>query len=175
MRQLYAEKSYENVNIALFQPDMAENVAATIRLAACLGVPVSIIEPSGFVWDQRRLRRIGMDYLEKVTLRRIPSFSAFDDERRRAGRRLVLLTTKGAVAHHEAAYNADDVLLAGRESAGVPEEVHAIADLKVRLPMVHGMRSLNVVTALSMVLGEALRQTHGFPAPEYPGSPDPAR
>jgi tRNA (cytidine/uridine-2'-O-)-methyltransferase len=154
------------VNIALFQPDIAENVAATIRLAACFGVPLSVIEPSGFVWDQRRLRRIGMDYLEKAALRRLPSFSAFDEERRKAGRRVVLLTTKGAVVHHEAIYEADDILLAGRESAGVPDEVHAIADLRVRLPMVSGMRSLNVVTALSMVLGEALRQTGRFPIPE---------
>ncbi len=151
------------MNIALFQPDMAENVAATIRLAACLGVPVSIIEPTGFVWDQRRLRRIGMDYLDKVRLERIPSFSAFEEKRRAGRRRLVLLTTKGAVAHCDVDYRADDVLLAGRESAGVPDDVHEVADVRVRLPMVHGMRSLNVVIALSMVLGEALRQTRGFP------------
>lgn len=163
------------MNIALFQPDMAENVAATIRLAACFGVPVSIIEPTGFVWDQRRLRRIGMDYLDKAQLERMPSFTAFEEKRRRGRHRLVLLTTKGAVAHHDVDYEADDILLAGRESAGVPDEVHQVADLRVRLPMSPGMRSLNVVIALSMVLGEALRQTRGFPKDEWGGSVDPGR
>jgi tRNA (cytidine/uridine-2'-O-)-methyltransferase len=151
------------VNIALFQPDMAENVAATVRLATCFGLPLSIIEPCGFIWDQRRLRRIGLDYLDQAEITRFPSFPSFEEERRKAGRRLVLLTTKAAVAYHEASYQADDVLLAGRESAGAPDEVHKAADLRVRLPMVPGMRSLNVVTALSMVLGEALRQTGRFP------------
>ncbi len=114
-----------------------------------------------------------MDYLDRAEHRRLPSFSAFEEERRKLDRRLVLLTTKGAVDYHGATYHADDILLAGRESAGVPEEVHAVADLRVRLPMAPGMRSLNVVTALSMVLGEALRQTGGFPVPERADAPDP--
>jgi tRNA (cytidine/uridine-2'-O-)-methyltransferase len=151
------------LNIALFQPDMAANVAATIRLATCFAQPVSIIEPLGFVWDRKRLRRVGMDYLETADIRRFSSFSAFEDQRRREGRRLVLLTTKGAMAHHHASFASDDILLAGRESAGVPDDVHEVADLRVRLPMAAGARSLNVVTAIAMVLGEALRQTGGYP------------
>ena len=151
------------LKIALFQPDMAANVAATIRLAACFRQPVSIIEPLGFVWDQKRLRRIGMDYLDKAEIRRFPSFTSFNEDRLHEGRRLVLLTTKAAKPHHHLTFRADDILLAGRESAGVPDEVHDAADIDVRLPMADGMRSLNVVTAIAMVLSEALRQTKGFP------------
>jgi len=150
------------LNIALFQPDMAGNAAAAIRLAVCFALPISIIEPTGFVFDDRRLRRVGMDYLDRAEILRWPSFQAFDTARRRDRQRLVLLTTKGAVAHHEAQFLKDDILLAGQESGGVPDDVHAAADLRVRLPMAKGIRSLNVVTALSMVLGEALRQTGVF-------------
>lgn len=142
---------------------MAANAAAAIRLAACFGLTIAIIEPLGFVWDDRRLRRVGMDYLDKARIERWPSFQAFEAARREEGRRLVLLTTGAEVSHHRAAYRTDDILLAGRESAGVPDDVHALADLRVRLPMADGVRSLNVVTALAMVLGEALRQTDGFP------------
>lgn len=152
------------MNIALFQPDMAENAAATIRLATCFGLPLSIIEPTGFVWDQRRLRRIGLDYLEKAEITRWPSWRHFDEERRERGSRLVLLTTRADTAYHRVAYQADDILLGGRESAGVPDDVHEAADLRVHLPMMPGCRSLNLVTALSMVLSEALRQTGGFPS-----------
>ncbi|MEZ5932329.1 MAG: TrmH family RNA methyltransferase [Alphaproteobacteria bacterium] len=151
------------MKIALFQPDMAANAAASIRLAACFGLPIAIIEPLGFVWDDRRLRRVGMDYLGKARIERWASFQAFEQARRDEGRRLVLLTTKAEISFHRAAYRADDILLAGRESAGVPDDVHALADLRVRLPMADGVRSLNVVTALAMVTGEALRQTDGFP------------
>lgn len=150
------------MNIALYQPDMAANAAAAIRLAACFGLPVSIIEPTGFVWDDKRLRRVGMDYLDGASVRRFPSWQAFEEVRREQGRRLVLLTTSAEQPYHEASYRADDILLGGRESAGVPDEVHAAADRRVRLPMAPGLRSLNLVTALSMVLGEALRQTDGF-------------
>ena len=162
------------MNIALFEPDIAENVAATIRLATCFGMSLFVIEPCGFVWDQRRLRRIGLDYLERADIRRFPSFAAFEAARRSEGRRLVLLTTRGARRHDQAGFRADDILLAGRESAGVPEAVHDVADLRVRLPMKEGMRSLNVVTALSMVLGEALRQTGGFPSDDGPVAREPA-
>jgi tRNA (cytidine/uridine-2'-O-)-methyltransferase len=150
------------LNIALFQPDIAANTAAAIRLATCFGIPISIIEPLGFVWDERRLRRVGMDYLDKARVERWPSLRAFEEERQRTGRRLVLLTTKADVSHHRASFRTDDILLAGQESAGVPDAVHAAAGLRVRLPMAAGVRSLNVVTALAMVLGEALRQTDGF-------------
>ena len=148
--------------IALFQPDMAGNAAAAIRLAACFDLPISIIEPTGFVFDAKRLRRVGMDYLDRAEIVRWPSFRAFDSARRQEGRRLVLLTTKGAIAHHDARFSTSDILLAGRESGGVPDDVHDGADLRVRLPMAANVRSLNVVTALSMVLGEALRQTGVF-------------
>jgi len=153
------------LNIALFQPDMAANAAAAIRLAACFGLPVSIIEPMGFVWDEKRLRRVGMDYLDGADIKRWPSWRAFDAARRERGQRLVLLTTRADQAYHRAAYRQGDILLGGRESAGVPDDVHDAADLSVRLPMAPGLRSLNLVTAMSMVLGEALRQTDGFPIP----------
>lgn len=160
-----ARSSWDTMNLALYQPDIAENAAAAIRLAACLGVPLSIIEPCGFVWDERRLRRVGLDYRRHATLTRIPSWPSFEQWRRRAGGRLVLLTTAARHAHHEVGYRPDDVLLAGRESAGVPDWLHAAADLAVRVPMAPGRRSLNVVTALAIVAGEALRQTGGFAPP----------
>lgn len=150
------------MQIALFQPDIATNAAAVIRLAACLDVPLTIIEPCGFVWDERRLRRVGLDYLRQVTLERVGSFAAFEQARRARAARLILLTTRASQAYHAVAYLPDDVLLVGRESCGVPDVVHAAADLCVRVPMAPGRRALNVVTALAMVLGEALRQTGGF-------------
>lgn len=150
------------VRIALFQPDIAANTAAAIRLAACLDVPLTIIEPCGFVWDERRLRRVGLDYLQHVVLDRAASFAAFQDARRAAAARLVLLTTRTDRPYHAAEYRPSDILLVGRESGGVPDPVHEAADLRVRVPMAPGRRSLNVVTALAIVLGEALRQTGGF-------------
>jgi len=126
-------------------------------------VPLLVIEPCGFVWDDRRLRRAGLDYLAQATSTRFPGWAAFDAWRRAAGRRLILLTTRGSEDYHTVAYRPGDVLLAGRESAGAPDEVHAGADLRVRIPLAPERRALNVVTALAMVLGEALRQTDGFP------------
>jgi tRNA (cytidine/uridine-2'-O-)-methyltransferase len=152
-----------DMQIALFQPDNPANVAAVLRLAACLAVPVVVVEPCGFVWDQRRLRRVGLDYLERVTLTRLPSWSAFEARRRDEDRRLVLLTSRAATRHDAVAYRDGDILLGGRESLGVPDAVHASADLRVRIPLAAGCRSLNLVTALAIVLGEALRQTGGFP------------
>jgi tRNA (cytidine/uridine-2'-O-)-methyltransferase len=151
-----------SVRAALFQPDIAPNAAAAIRLCACLDVPLAVIEPCGFVWDERRLRRVGLDYLNQVSLARHASWSAFEAWRRAAGLRLVLLTTQAGYAHHTVGYRPDDVLLVGRESAGVPEAVHAAAELRVRVPMAPGRRSLNLVTALAIVLCEGLRQTGGF-------------
>lgn len=151
------------MRIALFQPDIAANAAAVIRLAACLDVPLTVIEPCGFVWDDRRLRRVGLDYLQHAAIQRIASFAAFEEARRACNARLVLLTTGAGEAYHAVAYRPNDILLVGRESSGVPDAVHGAADLRVRVPMAPGRRSLNVVTALAMVLGEALRQTGGFP------------
>ena len=142
---------------------MAANAGAALRLAACLAVPLLVIEPCGFVWDDRRLRRAGLDYLAQARLTRFAGWAAFDEWRRAAGRRLILLTTQGDQDYHAVAYRPGDVLLAGRESAGVPAAVHAAADLRVRIPLAPQRRALNVVTALAMVLGEALRQTGGFP------------
>jgi tRNA (cytidine/uridine-2'-O-)-methyltransferase len=148
---------------ALYQPDIAANAGAALRLAACLEVPLLVIEPCGFVWDDRRLRRAGLDYLARAALTRFAGWAEFDAWRRAAGKRLILLTTRGDADYHAVAYRPGDVLLAGRESAGVPQAIHAAADLRVRVPIAARRRALNVVTALAMVLGEALRQTDGFP------------
>jgi tRNA (cytidine/uridine-2'-O-)-methyltransferase len=151
------------MHLALFQPDIAANAGAAIRLAACLDLPLAIVEPCGFVWDRRRLRRVGLDHLDHVAITRFASFAEFEAWRHSRSRRLVLLSTQASLVHHAVGYRADDVLLAGRESAGVPPEVHAAADLRVRIPIVSGRRSLNVVTALAMVTAEALRQTGCWP------------
>lgn len=149
------------MRLALYEPDIPQNTGAILRLAACLGVGVDIIGPCGFVWSDRRLRRAGMDYLARVDLMRHESWPAFRAARRarKPPGRLILLTTSGAERYDALAYHADDVLLLGRESAGVPPEVHLAADARVVVPMVAGMRSLNVALAAAMVLGEALRQT----------------
>lgn len=151
------------MHVALFQPDIAANAAAAIRLGACLDVPLVVIEPCGFVWDQRRLRRVGLDYLRHASVERVASWVAFEAWRRARGGRLVLLTTAAERPHHTVAYRTSDVLLVGRESSGVPDMVQAAADLRVRVPMAPGRRALNVVTALAIVLGEALRQTGAYP------------
>ncbi|HEX2891200.1 tRNA (cytidine(34)-2'-O)-methyltransferase [Vineibacter terrae] len=150
------------MNLALYQPDIAPNVGAMLRLAACLGVAVDLIEPCGFPVDDRRLRRAGMDYIDHVRLVRHSSWEAFQRDRR-AGR-LILLTTGGDHVFPQVAFRRDDTLLVGRESAGAPADVHAAADLRLRLPMRPGLRSLNVTLAAAMVLSEALRQTDGYAA-----------
>jgi tRNA (cytidine/uridine-2'-O-)-methyltransferase len=150
------------MRLALYEPDIPQNVGAFIRLAACLGTPLDIIEPCGFPVDDKRIRRAAMDYYDLAQLRRHNSWAAF--RRDRLPGRLVLLTTSGAISLPQAAFEPDDTLLLGRESAGVPAEVHAAADLRVRVPLQKGARSLNVALAAAMVLSEALRQTSGFPA-----------
>ena len=148
------------MRIALHQPDIAGNVGTLLRLAACMGVGVDLIEPMGFPWSDRALARAGMDYAAGADVRRHADWAAFE-----AGvtGRIVLLTTAGAVPLPDAEFRANDVLLLGSESAGVPPDVHDRADLRVRVPMRAGFRSLNVAVAGSMVLGEALRQT-GWPS-----------
>ncbi|WP_342644238.1 tRNA (cytidine(34)-2'-O)-methyltransferase [Rhodoligotrophos ferricapiens] len=145
------------VDIALYQPDIPQNTGTLLRLGACLGVPVHIIEPAAFTWSERGLRRAGLDYLDRVPLTRHASFDHFLEWS--AHRRLILLTTKASDDYLDVAYAPDDILLLGRESAGVPETVHARADLRVTISMQPGFRSLNVAMACAMVLGEALRQT----------------
>jgi tRNA (cytidine/uridine-2'-O-)-methyltransferase len=150
------------MRLALYQPDIPQNTGAILRLAACFGMPVDLIEPCGFVFDDRRLRRAGMDYLEHVDLHRHSSWEAYLASRAGRPGRLILLTTKAAVPHIECRFEATDSLLLGQESAGVPQEVHAAADLRLLIPMRPGLRSLNVAMAAAIVAGEAMRQL-GFP------------
>jgi tRNA (cytidine/uridine-2'-O-)-methyltransferase len=150
-----------DIAIALYQPDIAGNTGTILRLAACLGLRVEIIEPAGFDLSDRNLKRAGMDYLASAVLTRHLSWRHFEDWRRQTGRRLVLASTKTATAYIDVAYRGDDILLFGRESAGVPDEVHESADLRVAIPMVAGQRSINVAMSAAMIAGEALRQT-GF-------------
>lgn len=150
------------MRLALYEPDIAQNAGTLIRLGACLGVPVDVIEPCGFPWGNDRFRRAGMDYLELADVTRHASWEAF--LKARGANRIVLLTTRSAEPHHRFAFAPDDTLLLGRETAGVPEAVHDRADARLTVPMRPDARSLNVAIAGAMVLGEALRQTEGFPA-----------
>jgi tRNA (cytidine/uridine-2'-O-)-methyltransferase len=158
-------RSIEAMRVALYQPDIPQNAGTIMRLCACLDVPVDVIEPAGFPASDRAFRRAGLDYLDQVDLKRHASFAAFDAWRReQAAARLILLTTKADTSHLDFSFAADDILLFGRESAGVPAAVHAAADSRLRIPIRAGLRSLNVAVAAAIVLGEALRQMHGFPA-----------
>jgi len=148
------------MRLALFEPDIPQNLGAFIRLAACLGAPLDIIEPCGFPLDDKRIRRAAMAYVDLARIVRHASWQAF--MRDRAPGRLVLLTTSGAQRFPDVAFRTDDTLLLGRESAGVPAEIHDAADLRVRIPLQKGARSLNVALAAAMVLSEGLRQTKGF-------------
>jgi len=154
------------MRLALFEPDIPQNCGTLIRLGACMGVPVDIIEPCGFPLGDRGLKRAGLDYLELSRLTRHASWEAFQAGLQ--GRRLVLLTTKASQPFPAFAFEPDDVLLLGRESAGVPDHVHQAADARIIIPMQPPARSLNVAVAAAMVLGEALRQTAGFPSPALP-------
>src|SRR5215475_4803963 len=147
------------MQIALFQPDIPQNTGTILRLCACLDVAAHIIEPAGFVTSDRHFRRSGMDYLDHVALTRHDSWSKFEQWRNQAGSRLVLFTTRGAGSYLDFRYQEDDVLLFGRESAGVTEEVAATADARLVIPISPALRSLNVAMAAAMALGEALRQT----------------
>lgn len=151
------------LRLALYQPDIPQNTGTMLRLCACLGVAVEIVEPAGFDVSDRNFRRAGLDYLDRVAVTRHPSWRAFAAWRAERGLRLVLATTKGAQAYTDFAFRPDDVVLVGRESAGVPDEVHAAADARIRIPVAPGLRSLNVAVAAGMILGEALRQTGAFP------------
>jgi len=150
------------MRIALYEPDIPQNTGTILRLCACLGLEAHIIEPAGFPVTDRAFRRAGMDYLDRVPLIRHGSFAAFEDWRRASRLDLVLMTTAAERGYLDHAYRDDEVLLFGRESAGVPEGVHRAADVRLRIPMAEGLRSLNVAMAVAMVAGEALRQTGGF-------------
>ena len=147
------------MQVALFQPDIPQNTGTILRLCACLGAAAHIIEPAGFAVSDRHFRRAGMDYLDHVSLMRHDSWSKFEQWRKDGGYRLILFTTKGATSYLEYRYGAADILLFGRESAGVPDEVVSKADARLLIPIKPGLRSLNVAMAAAMALGEALRQT----------------
>jgi tRNA (cytidine/uridine-2'-O-)-methyltransferase len=147
------------MQIALFQPDIPPNTGTILRLCACLEVTAHIIEPAGFAVSDRAFRRAGMDYLDQVILIRHDCFEKFEQWRRNSGYRLLLFTTKGAISYLDFDYGASDILLFGRETAGVPEAVHAAADARLKIPIAPGLRSLNVAMAAALAVGEALRQT----------------
>src|SRR5580692_5019092 len=157
-------KARQQMQIALFQPDIPQNTGTILRLCACLDVTAHIIEPAGFPVSDRHFRRAGMDYLDQVTITRHDSWSKFEQWRFEAGYRLILFTTKATSSYLDYRYGADDILLFGRESAGVPDEVAAAADARLVIPIEPGLRSLNVAIASAMALGEALRQTRSAPA-----------
>jgi tRNA (cytidine/uridine-2'-O-)-methyltransferase len=153
------------MRLALFQPDIPQNLGAALRLGACLGVPVDVIEPCGFPLSDRAVRRAAMDYAAQVEVVRHPSWLDFLENPARTRGRLLLFTTRGAQPFTGFRFQPDDVLLFGRESAGVPLEVHEACDARLFIPLATGARSLNVVTSAAMALAEALRQTDGFPKP----------
>jgi tRNA (cytidine/uridine-2'-O-)-methyltransferase len=154
--------------LALYEPDIPQNCGTMLRACACLGLDAAIVGPAGFPTDDRHFRRAGMDYLDQVRIDRHISFAAFETWRAGAGRRLALLTTAGETAPWDFAFQPGDILMVGRESAGVPAHVHAAADARLVVPLRPGLRSLNVAVAAAMALGEALRQARGFAGAGHP-------
>lgn len=148
------------MRLALYQPDIPQNTGTILRLAACLSIGVDIIEPCGFPFDDKRLRRSGMDYIDDLDISRHPSWNIFFSG---ATGRIILLTTKGATPLTKFRFEKSDVILLGRESAGVPDLVHNQSADRILIPMAPGKRSLNVAVAAAIALGEGLRQTDGFP------------
>lgn len=153
------------IALALYEPDIPQNAGTLMRFGACMGFPVHLIEPAGFPTSDKSFLRAGMDYLEAVHLIRHISFARFDASRRENGNRLILATTKAAVPYNEITYRPGDIVMMGRESAGVPPAVHEAADVRITIPLKPPMRSLNVAVAAAMIMGEALRQTGAFPTP----------
>jgi tRNA (cytidine/uridine-2'-O-)-methyltransferase len=151
------------LRLALFQPDIPQNTGTMLRMAACLGIGADIIEPAGFPVSDRHFRRSGMDYLDSVDLRRHLNFQAFDTWRHKQGARLIILTTRATCSHLDWRFQQGDILMVGRESAGLTEEVHQVADAALRIPMRAEMRSLNVAISAALAVGEALRQINSHP------------
>ena len=151
------------MQLALYQPDIPQNAGTILRLCACLGVTAHIIEPTGFPASDRAFRRAGMDYLDQVEIIRHIGWQDFDAFRRSEGLRLVLASTKAATRYTEFAYAKNDIVLLGRESAGVPDDVHNTADARIIIPMRESLRSINVAVTAAMIMGEALRQVDAFP------------
>ena len=155
------------MRLALFQPDIPQNLGAALRLSACLAVPLDVIEPCAFPLSDKSMRRAALDYTDNASFRLHSSWREFLADPARGEGRLILFTTRAAEPYHRFAFQPGDTLLLGRESAGVPDEVHAAAQARLLIPLAAGLRSLNVVTAAAMALGEALRQTGGFAAPAF--------
>lgn len=151
------------VRLALYQPDIPQNMGTLLRLGACLNVPIDVIGPTGFDMSDKALRRAGMDYLKKTNIKRHVSFDQFIDQYQGGPHRLILTTTKADQSYTDFCFESDDILLLGRESAGVPDHVVSAVDVSVTIPMVEDVRSLNIAVAGAMILGEALRQTNGWP------------
>jgi tRNA (cytidine/uridine-2'-O-)-methyltransferase len=151
------------MRLAIYEPDIAQNTATILRLCACLGIEAHLIGPAGFPMTDRAFRRAGMDYLDLVTLERHDSWAAFNDWRRARSQRLILLSTRADASYLDCSFQPGDIVMVGRESAGVPDTVHAAADLRLRIPMKPGLRSINVAMSAALVCGEVLRQTNGFP------------
>lgn len=146
-----------NISLTLYQPDIPQNVGAAMRLCACMGIKLNLIEPFGFPWKEREFKRIGMDYINLVEFERYSSWEKFQEC---FEGRIVLMTTKASVSYTDFEFNDGDTLMAGRESIGAPEEVHASADGRVLIPMRGKARSLNIINACAMITGEALRQVN---------------
>lgn len=151
------------IHLTLFQPDIPQNVGAVLRLGACFHLPVDVIEPCGFVWDDKRLKRAGMDYLEQADLTRHTSWTSYLEQQQKTAGRLILFTTKSVEPFHKVSFAPGDRFIFGRESAGVPNEVHEAADARVFIPMAAGARSLNLAQSAAIAAGEALRQLNGWP------------
>lgn len=149
------------MKIAMYQPDIPQNVGAMMRLCACLNVGLEVIEPCGFPWDARKIRQSAMDYYDAANITRHSSWKTFMKSQAPEAR-IILMTTKADMGYTDFEFREDDILLAGRESSGVPEDIHNAAHARLAIPMQGGLRSLNIVNATSMILGEALRQTNGF-------------
>lgn len=149
------------MRVALFEPEIAGNVGAVLRLGACMGIAVDLIEPMGFAWDDRRVRRTAMDYIDHVEVARHPDFSAFQASR--PGARLILFTSKATRSAYDHAFTASDILLFGKESAGVPSDIAEQCAVHLRIPMHPQVRSLNLATSAALAVGEALRQTDALP------------
>ncbi|MBF0324267.1 tRNA (cytidine(34)-2'-O)-methyltransferase [Magnetospirillum moscoviense] len=151
------------LRLALYQPDIPQNAGTLLRLAACMGFPLDVIEPCGFLWDDKRMRRAGMDYVAHAQVRRHASWASFRQVQAGENHRLILLTTRGDQRLDGFSFRPGDVIMVGRESAGVPDEVAAQADVSLVIPMRPEVRSLNVALAATLAVGEALRQLGGFP------------
>ncbi len=145
------------MKIALYQPDIPQNCGAMIRLCACIGVDLEIIEPCGFPWNEKKIRQSAMDYYDKIIIKRHSSWGKFYKQHK-GNNRIILMSTNGASAYTNFNFEQNDILLAGRESAGVPDDVHDMVDKSIYIPMKNGLRSLNIVNATAMILGEAIRQ-----------------